>query len=156
MVALSSELRAWIVPGLAGMIASVDAGQQPQLARVWAARVHEQADVIEVYVQRLASARLCEAIASSGRAALNFIEVSTYRSRMFKGRCAVAPATADEATLEESQGELNRVFHSVGMPRDAVERMLAHAAAPREMVLLSLSVDSVFDQSPKRGAGARL
>lgn len=156
MVALSSELRAWLVPGLAGMIASVDRAGQPQLARIWAARPQREPDVIEICVQRLASANLCQAIASSGRAALNLIEVSTYRSRLFKGRCEVAAAAVDEAALEQSLAALNRAFHSVGMPLDAAERMLAQAAAPRDMVALALSVDSVFDQSPKPGAGGRL
>jgi hypothetical protein len=156
MVALSPELRAWLVPGLAGMVSSVDGAGQPQLARIWAARPHAEPDVIEIYVQRSASPRLLGAISSSGRAALNLIEVFTYRSRLFKGRCAVAEAAVDVASLDENLAALSRVFHGVGMPLDAAERMLAHSAVPRDMVVLALTVDSVFDQSPKPGAGARL
>jgi hypothetical protein len=155
MVALSSELRDWLVPGLAGTIASVDAEQRPQIARVWAAWAGV-GDVIEVYVLRLAASGVLEGIANSGRAALNLIEVATYRSRLFKGRCEISQIAVNDAALEHSLVALNRVFHDVGMPLDAAHRLLAHCSAPRDMVALSLSVDSVFDQSPKRGAGARL
>ncbi len=155
MVMLSLELRNWLVPGLAGTVASVDAEQQPQIARVWMARVTE-ADVIEVYVLRSASLAFVDAIVSSGRAALNLIQVTTYSSRMFKGRCEVSPLRVDDAVLEENLVALNLVFHEVGMPPDAAHRLLGHCSAPRDMVALSLSVESVFDQSPKRGAGARL
>ena len=155
MVALSSELRDWLVPGLAGTVASVDAEQRPQIVRVWAAWPGV-ADVIEVYVLRSAAPGVLEGIASSGRAALNLIEVATYRSRLFKGRCEVSHTAINEAALQNSLLALNRVFHEVGMPPDAAHRMLAHYSAPRDMVALSLTVDSVFDQSPKRGAGGRL
>ena len=155
MTMLSSELRDWLVPGLAGTLASVDAEQQPQIARVWMARATE-GDVIEVYVLRSAAAALVEAVFSSGRAALNLIHVATYRSRLFKGRCEVSLATVDDAVLDQSLNALNRAFHEVGMPPDAALRLLGHSSAPRDMVLLSLIVDNVFDQSPKRGAGARL
>jgi hypothetical protein len=155
MVMLPSELRDWLVPGLAGTLASVDAEQQPQIARVWMARATE-GDVIEVYVLRLASLALVEAVVSSGRAALNLVQVATYRSRMFKGRCEVSAVGVDDAVLEQSLAALNQAFHGVGMPPDTAQRMLGHCAAPRDMVALSLSVQSVFDQSPKCGAGARL
>jgi len=155
MVMLSYELRDWLVPGLAGTIASVDVARQPQIARVWMARATE-GDVLEVYVLRLASLALVEAVVSGGRAALNLIHVATYRSRLFKGRCEVSAAGVDDAVLEQSLNALNRAFHDVGMPPDAALRLLGHSTAPRDMVALSLSVESVFDQSPKRGAGARL
>ncbi len=155
MAMLSPELRNWLVPGLAGTLASVDAEQQPQIARVWLARATE-GDVIEVYVLRVASLALVEAVVSSGRAALNLIQVTTYSSRLFKGRCKVSPFRADDAVLEENLIAQNRAFHEVGLPPDAAQRLLGHCTAPRDMVALSLSVESVFDQSPKRGAGARL
>ena len=152
---LSSELRDWLVPGLAGTLASVDAEQQPQIARVWMARATE-GDVIEVYVLRSASLALVEAVVQRGRAALNLIHVATYRSRLFKGRCEVSPAEVDDAVLDRSLNALNRAFHEVGMPADAALRLLGHCSSPRDMVALSLSVESVFDQSPKPGAGAQL
>jgi hypothetical protein len=155
MTMLSSELREWLVPGLAGTLAAVDAEQQPQIARVWMARAAE-GDVIEIYVLRSASLALVEAVARRGRAALNLIHVATYRSRLFKGRCEISSASVDEAVLERSLNALNHVFHEVGMPPDAALRLLGHCSTPRDMVVLSLSVESVFDQSPKPGAGGQL
>lgn len=156
MLALSSELCAWIVPGLAGTIASVDREQQPQMARVWAARPRQERDVVEVYVLRSAAPALLEGVVSSGRAALNLIEVSSYRSRLFTGPCRLSTTGVESAFLGESLAALNRAFHAVGMAPDAAQRMLSHGAAPPEMLALVLSVECVFDQSPKRGAGGRL
>ncbi len=156
MSVLSPDLCAWLAPGLAGMIAAVDRSGRPQLARVWALRAANERDVIEVYVQRAASQALVESLSNGGRAALNLIEVTTYRSRMFKGACEVSTHEPDSAFLDENLAALNRAFHSVGMPSDAAHRMLWHSEEPTRMVELRLSVDSVFDQSPKPGAGARL
>jgi hypothetical protein len=64
--------------------------------------------------------------------------------------------SVDDAALEQSLVALNRAFHAVGMPPDTAQRLLGHCTAPHDMVVLSLSVESVFDQSPKPGAGARL
>jgi hypothetical protein len=163
MGVLSSELRGWVVPGLAGVIAVVDSRGLPRIARVWAARVLDGSDVIEIYVQRAGALPLLEALVydlfnleSGRRAALNLIEVTTYRSRMFKGACALAPNDPDPTFVDESLAADGRAFHSVGMPADAVERILSHGDPPREMVALRLTVEAIFDQSPKPGAGARL
>jgi hypothetical protein len=156
MAVLTSELRAWLTPGKAGMVAAVDPSGQPQITRVWAVRAHDQRDELEVYVLRAAALAVLDALANGGRAALNLIEVSNYRSRMFKGACEISPFDADSAFLDESLAALNRVFVSVGMAPASAERMLGHADAPHAMVALRLQVDSVFDQSPKPGAGARL
>jgi hypothetical protein len=156
MGVLSSELRRWIVPGQAGVIAITDSDGSPLVARVWAARAIDGCDVIEVFVQRSSALPLLGALAESCRAALNLIEITTYRSRMFKGSCELASHEADPVFGDASVAALGRAFHSVGLPPDGAERMLAHGGVPRTMVALRLTVESVFDQSPKPGAGARL
>ncbi len=155
MGALSPSLRAWIVPGLAGSIAVVDADGMPQLARVWAARAPDDGDLLEVYVQASSARGLLDALDRPRRAALNLIEVTTYRSRAFKGACELSLRDPDPAVIEEWIAAVARAFESVGLPPDATQRMLAHGGDP-EMVALRLAVESVFDQSPKPGAGARL
>lgn len=156
MPVISPELRAWLRPGLAGMVAAADASGRPELSRIWALWVTPDRDRIEVYVQRSVAGRLLENLGHGGRAALNMVEVDTYRSRLFKGHCSVSPEPIDEALLEECLTAMNTAFLSVGMPEDAVRTILSHADAPTEMVRLVLDVDCVFDQSPKPGAGARL
>ena len=155
MAVLSPELRAWVAPGRAGVIAVVDASGLPRVARLWAARVLD-ADIIEIYLQRSSALPVLEALAERRQAAVNLIEVTTYRSRMFKGTCELSPTDPDEAFVEESVAAAGRAFHSVGMALDSADRMLSHGDAPRAMVALRLSVESVFDQSPKPGAGAPL
>jgi len=156
MAVISSELRAWLRPGLAGMVATVDTTGRPELSRIWALRPDPLHDRIEIYLQRSVAARLVQNLESTGRAALNAVEVHTYRSRLFKGRCAVSTAPIDEALLEASLEAMNEAFFSVGMPGNAVPMILAHAEAPRDMIALVLEVECVFDQSPKPGAGAPL
>jgi hypothetical protein len=156
MSALSLELRAWLVPGLAGVVASADARGQPAISRVWAARALPGRDVLELYVQRSSAERFLANLAHSGRAAANLIEVTSYRSRAFKGACAVSEAPLDQELLDACLVAMNAAFVSVGMPGDAVQRMLSRGDAPRAWVALELVVEAVFDQSPKKGAGARL
>ncbi|HEV8246498.1 MAG TPA: hypothetical protein VGP93_12050, partial [Polyangiaceae bacterium] len=142
---LSSELRAWLVPGLVGVIAAADSRQQPQIARVWAFRViSQERDVIDVYVPCAASPTLLEALANGSRAALNLIELPSYRSRLFKGPCEVSRAVPEPAFLDEHVAAYDRALCSVGMPPGSAERMLSHSDAPRDMVALSLTVESVF------------
>lgn len=150
---LSTELRDWIVPGLAGVVAIVDADGLPHIARVWGARV--SGDAIDVYVQRAAAGPVLEALIVCRRAALNLIEVATYRSRLFKGSCEVGDRV-DFTVLEDCLAAIGRAFHGVGLAADGVDRMLAHGEPAREMVALRVVVEHVFDQSPRPGAGARL
>jgi hypothetical protein len=156
MAVISSELRAWLRPGLAGMVAAADASGRPELSRIWALWVDPDRDRIEVYVQRSVASRLLENLEGGSRAALNTVEVDTYRSRLFKGHCSVSAAPIDEALLDRCLVAMNAAFVSVGMPENAVPAILDHADAPRDMVRLVMDVDCVFDQSPKPGAGARL
>jgi hypothetical protein len=156
MSALSAELRAWLVPGLAGCVANGDARRQPAIARIWAARALPGGDLLELYVQRPNAERFLENLADSGRAAVTLIEVTSYRSRAFKGACALSEAPLDQAFLDTCLVAMNAAFVRVGMPDDAVQQMLAWSGAAHAWVALSLSVDAVFDQSPKKGAGARL
>jgi hypothetical protein len=94
--------------------------------------------------------------ATSARAALNLVELPSYRSRTIKGTCVVSDAAVDPALLAESVEAMSRAMHGVGMPADATHRMLGGRVEPAHFVVLRLVVDSVFDQSPKPGAGAPL
>lgn len=156
MGALSSELRSWIVPGRAGALAIIDARGEPCIARIWAARAHGASDVIEIYLQRGSATSLLEALDAPRRGALNLIEVNTYRSRTFKGPCELSREPVDVPFSDASVDAVGRVFHSVGMPVDAAPLMLGHAEEGRDMVAVCLTVETVFDQSPKPGAGAPL
>jgi hypothetical protein len=156
MTTLTPDLRAFVRPGLAGTIVAADAASRLQSARVWAARPLEGRDVVELYVVREGASRLVESVSRNGRAAANLIDVPTYRSRTFKGRCTLSETALDVRFLDECVRAMDVDFASVGLGPGAAERMLAHFASPREMVALALHVDSVFDQSPKPGAGARL
>jgi hypothetical protein len=155
-VTLSAELRAWIVPGLAGTIASIDARGYPQIVRVWAARPSVEADSIDLCVSADAASSFLEGLTGRARAALNLVEVLSYRSRQFKGSCQLLNEPIDFEWLRASRAAANTVFEAVGMGPDGFGHLLSHAADPANMLLLRLSVESVFDQSPRPGAGARL
>jgi hypothetical protein len=156
MSVLSSELREWLKPGYAGMLAAVAGDDGPETTRIWAARFVDARDELELYVHRSGSARVLELLANGGRAAANLVDVRSYRSRLFKGRCRVPRVEVDEAFLEEWLGEMQSAFAAVGMPPDCVDRILSHYDEPRAMLPLVLEIESAFDQSPKPGAGARL
>lgn len=155
MSVLSPELRQWLKPGLLGVVATVDATGQPQIARHWAVRSLPETDVLEFYVPKTAAERFLQVLATESRAALNLIELPSYRSRTFKGACAVSGAAIEPALLADCVAAANQAMHAIGMPVDTVQRM-AGSVDPQHFVALRLVVDSVFDQSPKPGAGAPL
>jgi hypothetical protein len=159
MPVLTPELRSWLQPGLAGMLATVDPSGQPETARIFGLRAWDDRDVLEVYLLRSCSEKVMQHLASGTRAAVNAIDVPTYRSRTFKGWCTLSRVEVrpDDARLQEGLRAMGHAFTLVGMPEDALARILAHAG-PAEQTWVSalLEVDSVFDQSPKPGAGARL
>jgi hypothetical protein len=153
---LSPELRAWIVPGLAGTIASVDSQGDPQIVRVWSARAAAEPNDIDVYVLRDSASAFLDGLNGGARVALNLIEVLTYRSRMFKGSCRHVDESIDGPLVEACKSAMNDVFEAVGMGKNVVDRMLSHAGDPAALIALRVTVESVFDQSPKPGAGGRL
>lgn len=153
--AVPSELRAWVRPGLAGAIAVAEGPSAVEIVRFWALRFREGSNILDIYVQRSAAERALAMLAGGARAALNAIEVETYRSRQFKGDCIVSQDHVDGTFLAACIAAQQRAFGRVGLPENAAERMLAQAGSPA-MVGLSLAVDAIFDQSPKRGAGAPL
>ena len=154
MSVLSSELRQWLKPGLLGVVATVDATGQPQIGRHWAVRPLPETDVLEFYVPKAAADRCLQVFATGARAALNLVELPSYRSRTFKGDCSVAGAI-DPTFLAECMAAASRAMHAIGMPVDTAQQM-AGSVDPQQFVALRLVVDSVFDQSPKPGAGAPL
>ena len=155
MSALTPELRAWVKPGLAGAVTVADDTGQPEIVRFWAVRLLDDSDVVEVFLQRATAARLLEILVDGRRAALNAVEVSSYRSRLLKGFCTPLTGEVDQAFAAESIAAQSRAFASVGMPTDAAQRILSHGEQ-RNLVGLRIEVDCVFDQSPKPGAGAPL
>lgn len=152
---LSADLRAFLQPCLAGTLAVADSACTTHSARIWAARALEGEDIVEIYVLREVASPVVDAVAKGGRAAANLIEIPSYRSRSFKGRCAPYPEI-DDSFLEQCLRAVNARFQQVGMGADAVAKMLGHYTPPHEMMSLRIEVDSVFDQSPRPGAGARL
>jgi hypothetical protein len=155
MSALTPELRAWLKPGVAGVVTVADDDGQPEIVRFWAVRPLDDSDVVEVFLQRATAARLLEVLADGRRAALNAVEVSSYRSRLLKGFCTRLTGDVDQAFATESIAAQSRAFASVGMPADAARRILSHGEQS-SLVGLRIEVDCVFDQSPKPGAGAPL
>lgn len=158
MSVLSKELRDWLQPGHAGVLATVDASGLPEVARVFAYCPVENEDAIQLWLLRVTADTISRHLAAGGRAAFNAIEIPSYRSRTFKGWCTIARdvSEADDALIAECLAAAGRSYARVGMPDDSVARMIAHAGEDRGWVSLLLCVDSVYDQSPKPGAGARL
>jgi hypothetical protein len=138
------------------MLATVGRDGRPEATRIWAARFREGSDTLELCVHRSGSKKLLGILSAGGRVATNLIEVRSYRSRMFKGPCTISQSAVDPHYLQESLAAMQSEFVAVGLPDGALDQMLSHYDEPRAMAVLLLEVEAVFDQSPKRGAGARL
>jgi len=138
------------------MLATVGRDGRPEGTRIWAARLREGSNTLELCVHRSGSQRLLDILSGGGRVAANLIEVRSYRSRMFAGPCTISQSAVEPDYLDQSLEAMQSEFAAVGMPDGAVDQMLSHYDEPRAMAVLLLEVEAVFDQSPKRGAGARL
>lgn len=156
MPVLTPEIRTFARPGLVGAIAVTDATRRVHTARIWAFRSLPGVDVVEVYVSRTSSQPLLTTLGTHNRAAINIIEIATYLSRAFKGSCEIHPGEIDQAFLAEYEAAMNVMVSAVGLGPSPVGRIQSFLGGGREMVSLRMQVESVFDQSPKPGAGARL
>jgi hypothetical protein len=159
MSVLSNELREWLQPGHAGVLATADASGVPEVVRVFAYHAVPGQDAIRLWLLRSSAQTTVRHLTTGARAAFNAIEIPSYRSRTFKGECTVereVGSAHDDGLITECLAAAGRSFARVGMPEDAIARMIAHAGEDRGWVDVLLHVDSVYDQSPKPGAGARL
>jgi hypothetical protein len=153
---LTRSVRDWIALGHPGALASVGEDRRPEAARVWVVRTHAGADVLDIAIARSASRVMLRNLEQNPQAALNLAAPITYRSAQFKGPCAECFNPPDADYIEAWMASVDEQMQAVGLPPGSPARMLGNYGPGFDMAWLSMRVVSVYDQSPKPGAGSRL
>lgn len=136
-------------PGMYAAIAS--ATHHPETTRALTATAEEGTDVVRFLVSRASSDRFLAAAAAGRRACIVAASLADYETLQYKGELVeVREANDDEvAALRRSVDAFCALVGHVGIDPT---RYRAHLeVAP--FATLRLRVDSVFDQTPRVGAG---
>lgn len=147
---LSAEMREVLRTFPGAYIAAVGDNCCPLITRVVGVEAVDE-DRILAYVPQWYSERLLEAAETRPSAALVGVQVTTYRTFQFKGDIVdIRPATeADLAYVASYVDGFGQHLEHVGI--DSSRYNPVYASPP--IVRVTLRVDSVFDQTPRVGAG---
>jgi hypothetical protein len=108
---------------------------------------------VSVYLAEVLAQPLLRNIGETGRLALQVSNPADHRTVQIKGRALRSgPALdADRAFVERYVQELAQVVDQLGMPYERIVRMVCWPA-----IVVELSVDEIYLQTPGLGAGAPL
>jgi hypothetical protein len=150
---IDSQLAAFLQEGLGIHIATRNAGLEPNGSRALAVKVDADGRHIDVFLARVAAARLLPDLESNGQAAVGFGRPVDDRSCQVKGVFVASREVGeDERPFIASQwdaflGNLERI----GIPRAATRAWVTWP-----VVAIRLRANAIFDQTPGPGAGAQI
>lgn len=150
---LSASLAAFLESGISVQVGTADAAGQPEGMRALGARAEPCCTEVTVFVPDATSARTLANLRENPRIAVCFSRPRDHRSVQIKGRVtAVAPAAAvDRQRIERYRHGLAEELAWLGLPERLTLRVTwwpCHA--------IRLEVESIYDQTPGPGAGAKL
>lgn len=150
---VSTELAAFLEGPRLHMVATRDRHLAPSLMHAWGVRVAADGLTVTVFLAAGASERLLSDLRENGEIALTSCELGVLRTYQIKGRFrAVRPPTDDEVrSCSEAFAGLKVIVEMGGTPRAVLDRV---ALPPCHAI--EFEVRHVFEQTPGRGAGARL
>lgn len=148
----TEELAELIEAGPAMLGASRGDDLRPEAFRVWGARIVD-AERVRILVSADAE-RSFRDLGDGAPVAVTFTDIQTFRSIQAKGvveGVVEAPGPGDLALLRRYDEVFGRVLVDVGHPRTLPERI-----RPLAVFAVTYRVTALYDQTPGRGAGARL
>lgn len=150
---VSTELAAFLEGPRLHAVATRDRDHAPSLMYAWGARVGGDGRTVTVFLAAGASQKLLADLRENGEIALTSCELGALRTYQLKGRLReVRPPTSDEQRFcAETFATLKVIVEMGGTPRAVLDRV---ALPPCHAV--EFEVRHVFEQTPGRGAGARL
>jgi hypothetical protein len=87
---------------------------------------------------------------------LNLAAPITYRSLQFKGRCVACASPPGSGVTRPWIDGADGQMQEIGLPPGTAWNMFKKYGESMQLVWLTLTISSIFDQSPKPGAGAAL
>jgi hypothetical protein len=148
---IDTELATFLQEGVGIHIASRNAALEPNGSRALAVKVDADGRHLEVYLAKVAAARIIQDLQSNGQAAVGFGRPVDDRSCQVKGLfLGVRDATDEERPFITGQWErFLGNLEKIGIPRAATRAWITWP-----VVAIRLRPNAIFDQTPGPGAGA--
>lgn len=135
------------------IVGTLDAASRPEIGRAVGASVDPEAGGLELVVSRWQWPATIENVRTSGRAAATFSRPSDYETYQIKGRAELREATdTDREVARAYCRDTLAALMELGVAPSLAE----HWQAERDLVVVALSPESVFVQTPGSRAGQRL
>lgn len=153
---VSAEHAAMMEGGVSIMVAAVSDLRHPSVCRAFGCKVTSSGGRITVFMSQVEGAALVEDVRRTGAIAVMLSEPASHKAVQYKGKDAkVKRATANEVKIVEAY---RRKFVSVVAPLgfDPQGVMAILSCPPSELVSISFTPESAFQQTPGPGAGAAL
>lgn len=153
MFVLDAEVKEIVESGVAIIVAASDSSGRPQVRYGWAARVHAGGSAIDVFLDAPRSGPLLDNLAQTGRIAMTVGDPISYRSLQFKGSFTGSGAATQEDREWVQRGHEAFLISTalVGDPPEAIRNLWMD-----DVIRITFSVESAFDQTPGPEAGRQL
>ena len=151
---LTPELVEFVQSGVAVGVATRDESMQPALARAWGPHLAADRRSLTVCVSAAEGSATRANLDRNGAVAIGFCPPTIAKSVQLKGVAAVLgePGPNDLERVERHVRAFTVECDRIGVPPEVSSRMFEGSA----LVLISVSIDEGFDQTPGPTAGRRL
>jgi hypothetical protein len=154
-----AELTRLAATGIAVIVGTCDGERIPELTRAWGVRVSGSESTLDVCIYAGSGRRTLANLAENSQATVTIVSPSTYRSFQVKGH-TVRTAAADQEDAKRV-GDHQRAFVEevalVGLPPEMARRLFqVETEDSPDLMTIRIHLDTLFDQTPGPGAGARL
>lgn len=151
---LTPELVEFVQSGVAIGVATRDEMMRPAFARAWGTRVSADRRAVTVCVSTARDSPTRANLEGNGSVALGFSPPTIAKALQLKGVAVVLGEPSPDALkrVEEQVGAFEAECVRIGAPPEVYTRMFDG----RELVMISVTIQEGFDQTPGPTAGRRL
>ena len=151
---LTPELVEFVHSGVAVGVATRDESMRPAFARAWAPQVSADRRSLTLCVAAAEGSATRANLEGNGAVATGFCPPTIAKAVQLKGVAVVLgePGPEDRERVERHVGAFLAECGRIGVPAEVSNRMFEGST----LVLISLSIDEGFDQTPGPTAGRRL
>jgi hypothetical protein len=150
---ISAQTAAFLEPGRALIIGTVDREGEPIATRGWGITTIPDTGALRLVLDA-SDDRALDALRATGVIAITASDVPTLQSMQLKGRAAnFGPATIDDHALVVRY--IDAFFDAVGSA-DGIPRSLLERIVPNDYIACEVVVERLFDQTPGPRAGTAL
>jgi flavin reductase (DIM6/NTAB) family NADH-FMN oxidoreductase RutF len=151
---LTPELVAFVHSGVAIGVATRDQSLRPALARAWGAQVATDRRSLTLSVAAPEGSATRANLEQNGAIAVSFSPPTIAKAVQFKGVAEILgePGPDEREHAEHHNSAFLAECDRIGAPRELAERMFVGAG----LLLVNVSIQDGFDQTPGPTAGRRL